>query len=127
MVDEVENAPTNDRDALTDHDALKGATLIASRLKNLPTGPGVYRMTDAAGKHLYVGKAKNLRNRVTSYSRGHGQPERIRLMVAQTVDLEIVSTHTEVEALLLESNLIKQLKPRYNILLRDDNSYPPIL
>ena len=127
MVDEVENAPTTDRDALTDHDALKGAALIASRLKNLPTGPGVYRMTDAAGKHLYVGKAKNLRNRVTSYTRGHGQPERIRLMVAQTVDVEIVSTHTEVEALLLESNLIKQLKPRYNILLRDDKSYPYIL
>lgn len=121
MVDNIENAPT------TDSEALKGAALIASRLKNLPTGPGVYRMTDAAGKPLYVGKAKNLRNRVTSYSRGHGQPERIRLMVSQTVDLEIVSTHTEVEALLLESNLIKQLKPRYNILLRDDKSYPYIL
>tara|TARA_R110002072_G_scaffold35177_25_gene104421 strand:- start:603 stop:2489 length:1887 start_codon:yes stop_codon:yes gene_type:complete len=121
MADEIDNAP-----AATD-EALKGAALIASRLKNLPTGPGVYRMTDAAGKHLYVGKAKNLRNRVTSYARGHGQPERIRLMVAQTADLEIVSTHTEVEALLLESNLIKQLKPRYNILLRDDKSYPYIL
>ncbi|CAN0292950.1 unnamed protein product [Discosporangium mesarthrocarpum] len=121
MADETKNAQT------PENEALKGAALIASRLKNLPTGPGVYRMTDAAGKPLYVGKAKNLRNRVTSYARGHGQPERIRLMVAQTVDLEIVSTHTEVEALLLESNLIKQLKPRYNILLRDDKSYPYIL
>lgn len=116
MADETENAPEP-----------TGAALIASRLKNLPTGPGVYRMTDAAGKPLYVGKAKNLRNRVTSYARGHGQPERIRLMVAQTAGLEIVSTHTEVEALLLESNLIKELKPRYNILLRDDKSYPYIL
>ena len=116
MADEIENAPT-----------LTGAALIASRLKTLPTGPGVYRMIDASGKPLYVGKAKNLRNRVTSYARGHGQPERIRLMVVQTAELEIVSTHTEVEALLLESNLIKQLKPRYNILLRDDKSYPYIL
>jgi len=121
MADDIKSAPTDDREAL------KGAALIASRLKTLPTGPGVYRMTDGAGKPLYVGKAKNLRNRVTSYARGHGQPERIRLMVAQTADLEIVSTHTEVEALLLESNLIKQLKPRYNILLRDDKSYPYIL
>ena len=116
MADEIENAPT-----------LTGAALIASRLKTLPTGPGVYRMIDASGKPLYVGKAKSLRNRVTSYARGHGQPERIRLMVVQTAELEIVSTHTEVEALLLESNLIKQLKPRYNILLRDDKSYPYIL
>jgi len=116
MANEIENAPT-----------LTGAALIASRLKTLPTGPGVYRMIDASGKPLYVGKAKNLRNRVTSYARGHGQPERIRLMVVQTAELEIVSTHTEVEALLLESNLIKQLKPRYNILLRDDKSYPYIL
>ena len=121
MADDIKNAPT------ANGEALKGAAFIASRLKTLPTGPGVYRMTDAAGKPLYVGKAKNLRNRVTSYARGHGQPERIRLMVAQTIDLEIVSTHTEVEALLLESNLIKQLKPRYNILLRDDKSYPYIL
>ena len=116
MADEIENAPT-----------LTGAALIASRLKMLPTSPGVYRMIDASGKPLYVGKAKNLRTRVTSYSRGHGHPERIRLMVVQTAELEIVSTHTEVEALLLESNLIKQLKPRYNILLRDDKSYPYIL
>ena len=121
MVKRIEDAPTKN------NEALNGAALITSRLKNLPTGPGVYRMTDAAGKPLYVGKAKNLRNRLTSYSRKRGQPERIRLMVAQTADLEIVSTHTEVEALLLESNLIKQLKPRYNILLRDDKSYPYIL
>ena len=104
-----------------------GAGLIASRLKHLPTSPGVYRMIDATGQPLYVGKARNLRNRVTAYTRPRGLPERIRVMVAHTEELEIVSTHTEVEALLLESNLIKQLRPRYNILLRDDKSFPFIL
>ena len=121
MADETVNASALEVAPLT------GAALIASRVKSLPTGPGVYRMIGAAGKPLYVGKAKNLRNRVTSYTRGRGLPERIRLMIVQTTELEIVSTHTEVEALLLESNLIKQLKPRYNILLRDDKSYPYIL
>ena len=84
-------------------------------------------MTDATGMPLYVGKAKSLRKRVTSYTRPRGLPERIRVMVAHTTELEVVSTHTEVEALLLESNLIKQLRPRYNILLRDDKSFPYIL
>ena len=104
-----------------------GAEFIASRLKQLPTGPGVYRMIDATGQPLYVGKARNLRKRVTAYTRPSGLPERIRVMVGHTEELEIVSTHTEVEALLLESNLIKQLRPRYNILLRDDKSFPFIL
>ena len=104
-----------------------GAEFIASRLKQLPTGPGVYRMIDATGQPLYVGKARNLRNRVTAYTRPSGLPERIRVMVGHTEELEIVSTHTEVEALLLESNLIKQLRPRYNVLLRDDKSFPFIL
>ena len=84
-------------------------------------------MTDATGMPLYIGKAKSLRKRVTSYTRPRGLPERIRVMVAHTTELEVVSTHTEVEALLLESNLIKQLRPRYNILLRDDKSFPYIL
>ena len=104
-----------------------GAEFIASRLKQLPTGPGVYRMIDATGQPLYVGKARNRRNRVTAYTRPSGLPERIRVMVGHTEELEIVSTHTEVEALLLESNLIKQLRPRYNVLLRDDKSFPFIL
>ena len=104
-----------------------GAEFIASRLKQLPTGPGVYRMIAATGQPLYVGKARNLRNRVTAYTRPSGLPERIRVMVGHTEELEIVSTHTEVEALLLESNLIKQLRPRYNVLLRDDKSFPFIL
>ena len=107
--------------------ALSGAELITSRLKHLPNGPGIYQMTDAIGMPLYVGKAKSLRKRITSYTRPRGLPERIRVMVAQTTELEVVSTHTEVEALLLESNLIKQLRPRYNILLRDDKSFPYIL
>ena len=110
-----------------DAPALSGADLISSQLKHLPNGPGVYRMIDATGMPLYVGKAKSLRKRVTSYTRPRGLPERIRVMVAHTADLEVVSTHTEVEALLLESNLIKQLRPRYNILLRDDKSFPYIL
>ncbi len=111
---------------MSDH-VLYGANLISSRLKSLPAGPGVYRMLAESGDVLYVGKARNLRKRVSSYARSTRQPERIRLMIAQTFDLEIVKTHTEVEALLLESNLIKELKPRYNIILRDDKSFPFIL
>ena len=104
-----------------------GSALIAARLRTLPTSPGVYRMIDARGEVLYVGKARNLRKRVAAYARPQRHPERIRQMVAQVRELEIVSTHTEVEALLLESNLIKSLKPRYNIILRDDKSMPFIL
>ena len=81
---------------------LAGAGLISSRLKHLPNGPGVYQMIDATGKPLYVGKAKKLRSRISSYTRLRGLPERIRVMVARTANLEIISTHTEVEALLLE-------------------------
>ena len=106
---------------------LAGAALISSRLKHLPNGPGIYQMIDATGKPLYVGKAKKLRSRISSYTRLRGLPERIRVMVARTANLEIISTHTEVEALLLESNLIKKLRPHYNILLRDDKSFPYIL
>lgn len=104
-----------------------GPEVIAARLRSLPTAPGVYRMIDAKGDPLYVGKARNLRKRVAAYARPQRMPERIRLMVAQTADLEVVTTHTEVEALLLESNLIKRLKPRYNVILRDDKSFPYIL
>mgnify|MGYP003669481152 CR=1 FL=1 len=107
--------------------AATGAGLIAARLRSLPSSPGVYRMVDADGVPLYVGKARNLKKRVTAYSRPERLPERIRLMVSLTADLIIVTTHTEVEALLLESNLIKELRPRYNILLRDDKSFPYIL
>src|SRR5271155_6091814 len=89
--------------------------------------PGVYRMLDAKGEALYVGKARSLKKRVASYVQIARLPERLRRMVSETVAMEIVTTHTEAEALLLEANLIKRLKPRFNIVLRDDKSYPWLL
>ena len=100
---------------------------MTEAVKTLPPRPGVYRMINAAGDVLYVGKAKNLKKRVSSYLRVDQMPMRLQRMVFDTHVCEIVTTHTEAEALLLESNLIKQLKPRYNILLRDDKSFPYIL
>ena len=102
----------------------QGVQVIEAALTTMPGSPGVYRMLDAKGEALYVGKARNLKKRVTSYTQLVRLPERLRRMVALTVAMEIVTTHTEVEALLLEANLIKRLKPRYNILLRDDKSFP---
>ena len=104
-----------------------GAAVIRSHLKTLPGSPGVYRMINARGRVLYVGKAKNLRHRVASYTNPRRQSTRLLRMVAETASMEFVTTHTEAEALLLEANLIKRLKPRYNILLRDDKSFPSIL
>jgi excinuclease ABC subunit C len=103
---------------------LAGAAIIETALETMPGNPGVYRMLDANGEALYVGKARNLKKRVASYIQLARLPERLRQMVNATVSMEIVTTHTEAEALLLEANLIKRLKPRYNILLRDDKSYP---
>ncbi len=105
----------------------RGRAVILAALANLSTLPGVYRMQDAAGAALYVGKAKNLKRRVASYTQLPKLSLRLKRMVAQTAELEVVTTHTESEALLLESNLIKRLKPRYNVLLRDDKSFPSIL
>jgi excinuclease ABC subunit C len=104
--------------------ALAGVENIVAALETMPGNPGVYRMLDAKGDALYIGKARNLKKRVTSYTQIARLPERLRRMVADTVSMEIVTTHTEAEALLLEANLIKRLKPRFNILLRDDKSYP---
>ncbi|MDP3256363.1 MAG: excinuclease ABC subunit UvrC [Bosea sp. (in: a-proteobacteria)] len=108
--------------------ALKaGIEVIAGFAKHLPNKPGVYRMFDRAGEVLYVGKAKNLKNRVTAYARGMAHTNAVARMIAETANMEFVTTGTETEALLLESNLIKQLRPRYNVLLRDDKSFPYIL
>ena len=104
-----------------------GAQLIESFVKALPPLPGVYRMLGAGGDILYIGKAKSLQKRVHSYTQPEKQPIRIQRMIMQTAHMEFTTTHTEAEALLLEANLIKKLKPRYNILLRDDKSFPYIL
>ena len=110
-----------------DGGAARGVEAIKHALKTMPGSAGVYRMIDDKDRVLYVGKAKNLKKRVVAYTRLMQLPIRIARMVAQTVRMEIITTHTEAEALLLESNLIKKLKPRYNILLRDDKSFPYIL
>ncbi len=108
--------------------ALKhGIEVIAGFAKHLPNKPGVYRMFDRTGEVLYVGKAKSLKNRVTAYARGLAHTNAVARMIAETANMEFVTTGTETEALLLESNLIKQLRPRYNVLLRDDKSFPYIL
>jgi excinuclease ABC subunit C len=102
----------------------RGVAVIEVALETMPGNPGVYRMLDAKGEALYVGKARSLKRRVTSYTQIGRLPERLRRMVYETATVEIVTTHTEAEALLLEANLIKRLKPRFNIVLRDDKSYP---
>ncbi|MDP2297232.1 MAG: excinuclease ABC subunit UvrC [Pseudolabrys sp.] len=104
-----------------------GAAAIARAVKHAPSSPGVYRMIDAKGEVLYVGKAKHIKKRVTSYTRANAHDSRITRMIAATVTMEFVSTATETEALLLEANLIKRLRPRFNVLLRDDKSFPYIL
>lgn len=104
-----------------------GIQVISGYLKTLPNAAGVYRMLDHNGDVLYVGKAKDLKKRVQSYTRGTGHSNRIARMIAETKAMEFITTATESEALLLEANLIKQLKPRYNVLYRDDKSFPYIL
>ena len=104
-----------------------GPAVIAQYLKTLPGSPGVYRMLDAAGTVIYVGKARNLKARVTNYARAGNHTNRITRMIANTASMEFVTVRTEAEALLLEANLIKRFRPRYNVLLRDDKSFPYIL
>jgi excinuclease ABC subunit C len=114
-------------DTASSDSPLTGHALIQSYLKTLDSSPGVYRMLDAQARVLYVGKARNLRARVSNYARPSGHSGRIARMIRETASMMFLTTKTETEALLLEQNLIKQLKPRYNVLLRDDKSFPNIL
>jgi len=125
----TEDAPGGDplEEAQTPDSVKRGVAVIKSHWKHAPSGPGVYRMVNEAGEVLYVGKAKNVRKRVASYTRLAGHVNRIARMISQTASMVFISVETETDALLLEANLIKQLKPRFNVLMRDDKSFPYIL
>jgi excinuclease ABC subunit C len=125
--DEDSSLPELEVENVTTGTLAAGRAAIARFAKLAPSASGVYRMIDARGDVLYVGKAKNIRKRVSAYARPTGHDGRISRMIAATVSLEFVSTKTETEALLLEANLIKRLRPRFNVLLRDDKSFPYIL
>ncbi|MEP1932680.1 MAG: excinuclease ABC subunit UvrC [Roseibium sp.] len=128
MQEQPDSNNTDEDIALDDTPPVKkGVEVIADEVKRLPNGPGVYRMLDENGDVLYVGKARSLKKRVTSYTRLQGQSNRIMRMILLTTAMEFVVTKTEPEALLLEANLIKRLRPRFNVLLRDDKSFPYIL
>lgn len=114
-------------EALKNESGLKGADLIAEFVKHLPNAPGVYRMFNEAGDVMYVGKARSLKKRVGNYAQGRLHSNRLTRMVRETTHMEFVTTRTETEALLLEANLIKRLRPRFNVLLRDDKSFPYIM
>ncbi|KRR29314.1 excinuclease ABC subunit UvrC [Bradyrhizobium retamae] len=121
-------APEEPAEAIAEGPLAVGHAAIENAVRLAPTSPGVYRMLNTANDVLYVGKAKNVRKRLASYARVNAPlPARILRMIAATVTVEIVSTTTETEALLLEANLIKQLRPRFNVQLRDDKSFPYIL
>ncbi|MCK0137572.1 excinuclease ABC subunit UvrC [Aliiroseovarius sp. F47248L] len=117
----------NTRDEQEKLEVPVGHGVIQSYLKTLDNSPGVYRMLDAKGRVLYVGKARSLKKRVSSYAKPTGHTARIARMISQTASMMFLTTQTETEALLLEQNLIKQLKPHFNVLLRDDKSFPNIL
>src|SRR5579862_4591964 len=130
--DEEQNLPELDREAEIDLAAeaaplAAGRAVVARHAKLAPSSPGVYRMMDARGDVLYVGKAKSIKKRILAYTRPVAYDTRIERMIAATATVEFVSTATETEALLLEANLIKRLRPRFNVLLRDDKSFPYIL
>ncbi|WP_087587118.1 excinuclease ABC subunit UvrC [Nitratireductor soli] len=116
-----------DWDGASEASGVIGIEVIQEAVKRLPNAPGVYRMIDAEGDVLYVGKARSLKKRVTNYAQGRGHTNRTGRMVRETASMEFVVTRTETEALLLEANLIKRLRPRFNVLLRDDKSFPYIL
>jgi excinuclease ABC subunit C len=131
--DDEEALPEADEAAAIPRDEAAAGSLAAGRdaivhaIKEAPSRPGVYRMIDGRGDVLYVGKAKNIKKRIGAYARPTGLDTRIERMIAQTRTLEFVVTRTETEALLLEANLIKRLRPRFNVTLRDDKSFPYIL
>jgi excinuclease ABC subunit C len=125
--EEEQNLPVLDEAADLAVPPRAGEDVIARYARLAPASPGVYRMIDARGEVLYVGKAKNIRKRIIAYRRPSAHPARIGRMIAATAAIEFVSTATETEALLLEANLIKRLRPRFNVLLRDDKSFPYIL
>jgi excinuclease ABC subunit C len=131
--DDEEALPDADEAAAIQRDEEEAGSLAAGRdaiihaIKEAPPRPGVYRMIDGRGDVLYVGKAKNIKKRIAAYARPTGLDTRIERMIAQTRTLEFVVTRTETEALLLEANLIKRLRPRFNVTLRDDKSFPYIL
>jgi excinuclease ABC subunit C len=116
-----------DAPAATPASLQRGVGVIRAHLRDAPTGPGVYRMVGADGEVLYVGKARSIRKRIASYARFAGHNNRIARMIGLTASMIFVSTPTETEALLLETNFIKQMKPRFNVLMRDDKSFPYIL
>jgi excinuclease ABC subunit C len=125
--DEEPSLPALEDAAAADLPLGSGQDVIARHARHAPAAPGVYRMIDAQGEVLYVGKAKNIKKRILAYRRLGAHPARIERMIAATASIEFVSTSTETEALLLEANLIKRLRPRFNVLLRDDKSFPYIL
>jgi excinuclease ABC subunit C len=125
--DEESSLPEMEMDEAQPGTLKAGRAAIVRAVKHAPSAPGVYRMIDGKGDVLYVGKAKNIRKRVASYARPVAYDARIARMVAATATLEFITTKTETEALLLEANLIKRLRPRFNVLLRDDKSFPYIL
>lgn len=117
----------SEADAPLENGGPTGPELIAEKVRSLPNAPGVYRMLDKAGEVIYVGKARDLKKRVSAYTKGQGHTNRIARMILATHDMAFVQTASETEALLLEANLIKRFRPRYNVLLRDDKSFPNIL
>jgi excinuclease ABC subunit C len=123
----VEEAPATDDAPQTPESVKRGVAVIKKYWKHAPNGPGVYRMIAESGEVLYVGKAKNVRKRVASYTRLAGHVNRIARMISATASMVFISVETETDALLLEANLIKQMKPRFNVLMRDDKSFPYIL
>jgi excinuclease ABC subunit C len=126
MSEQQQNDPAEEIVAAPKGGLAHGLGVIREAVRSLPAGPGVYRMLDAKGDALYVGKARSLKSRVANYTHPANLSNRLRRMVAETRSVEVAMTHTEVDALLLENNLIKRLKPRYNVSLRDDKSFPYI-